>query len=239
MMSGFSGGSRLGKSLLIVLVAVVLIALAIGVAVQADECDGSRKKPCGENVYYSEEITGEIKIGGIGVIYDSFFTGSNCTKVTITGMVTIGKNEFKGCTSLLSVSALNSVVIKESAFEGCSSLESVTLTNTESVGDFAFAGCTSLSSITIPASVTSIGVRAFDGIQFYAPPSFEPLSQDAESLKGYEYRGGNGSLYRYGEAPASLPPAEKIDRTPVIAAAAVLAVMAAAMTASFMLKRKP
>ncbi len=283
MMSGFSRKPRLGESLLLVLAAAVMIALAVGAAVQADECDGLQEKPCGDGVYYSDSAVRNIYISGNGTIKDYFFAETDCKHVIISDKVTIGASAFEGCTSLRSVEAPFSVTIKESAFARCSSLEKVVFNNAESVGTFAFAGCTSLtkidlpsavtvgdnaflgcsslksvsipsavsiefdafvgcislSSITIPASVTSIGNGAFSDVQFYAPPSSEPLAKNAESLRGYEYRGSNGSLYRYGEVPASFPPAEETDRTPVIAAAAVLAAMAAAMTASFVLKRKP
>ena len=52
------------------------------------------------------------------------------------------------------------------AFSNCTSLASVTFAENSqltSIGNGAFYNCTSLASIEIPASVTSIGKRAFAG----------------------------------------------------------------------------
>lgn len=66
------------------------------------------------------------------------------TNITIpSGVVAIGNNVFKNCTTLTTVN-----------FEDG--------TNALTIGDYAFSGCTSLSSITIPARVTEIGNYAFE-----------------------------------------------------------------------------
>ena len=53
--------------------------------------------------------------------------------------------------------------IGDYAFRLCSSLESITiLDSVTSIGYRAFNGCSSLTSITIPDSVTSIGISAFE-----------------------------------------------------------------------------
>ena len=55
--------------------------------------------------------------------------------------------------------------IGRDAFRDCSSLTSVTIPNSvTSIGDDAFWGCSGLTSVTIPNSVTSIGDYAFSGV---------------------------------------------------------------------------
>ncbi|MCH5152512.1 MAG: leucine-rich repeat protein [Clostridiales bacterium] len=49
------------------------------------------------------------------------------------------------------------------AFNEFDMLESIVLNKTTTIGEYAFAECTNLAQIYIPASVTSIGAKAFDG----------------------------------------------------------------------------
>lgn len=75
----------------------------------------------------------------------------------------IGKQAFKDCTSLTSVTIPNTVtVIDDDAFHDCSRLASVIIPNSvTSIGDLAFYDCSSLKNVVIPDSVTSIGKHAF------------------------------------------------------------------------------
>ncbi|MBR6922202.1 MAG: leucine-rich repeat protein, partial [Clostridia bacterium] len=72
---------------------------------------------------------------------------------------------FSGCSSLTSITILDSITSLESAaFSGCSSLSSVTIPDrVKSIGGDAFEGCSSLTSVTMPASLTEICRDAFNG----------------------------------------------------------------------------
>ena len=82
------------------------------------------------------------------------------------GLVTIGEEAFRGCSSLESNITLPSTVadIGKYAFRGCTSLQSVVIpSKIVEIGNFVFFGCKSLRSITIPFSVIEIGCKAFVG----------------------------------------------------------------------------
>ena len=114
-----------------------------------------------ESVNYIEKMYSVTSIGK-----DAFKSCGSLTSVTIPNSVTtIGDGAFDGCNGLTSVTIPNSITsIGDYAFFGCSSLASITIPNSvTSIGDDAFSGCSSLASITIPNSVTSIGYYAFYG----------------------------------------------------------------------------
>lgn len=96
--------------------------------------------------YKGNNITGVVaipeQIGGASVtsIKDNAFTGTGITKVTIpSGVTSIGKAAFAGCTALSEVFIPNTVTF---------------------IGDDAFS-TTGLRSAVLPASVTTVGARAF------------------------------------------------------------------------------
>jgi hypothetical protein len=64
------------------------------------------------------------------------------TKVTVNGVVSVGKNAFEGCSSLYTV------VLPDAVTE---------------IGKSAFSGCSKLINFTIPASLTVIYQSAFSG----------------------------------------------------------------------------
>ena len=81
------------------------------------------------------------------------------------GVTSIGKDAFRGCKDLKSVTFPNSVThIGDGAFKNCEKLTSVTIPNgVTSIGKGVFESCYKLKSVTIPNGVTSIGDRAFLG----------------------------------------------------------------------------
>ena len=105
-----------------------------------------------------------------------------------SGLTSIGKMAFSGCTALESFEMPNSVTsIGESAFYGCSDLATLTLSNhlTE-IPYRAFYNCSNLGTdLNIPASVTEIGGTAFwhctgiqnltlnNGLQTFGDNAFE------------------------------------------------------------------
>lgn len=95
---------------------------------------------------------------------DAFRSCTNLTSVTIpNGVVTIGDNAFYWCTGLVSVTIPNSVTsIGTNSFAVCKKLTSVTVPNSvTTIGKTAFEGCTALTSVTIGSNVSSIGYGAF------------------------------------------------------------------------------
>ena len=111
-----------------------------------------------------EQFNGKTyKVTGIAA---GAFKNSKVKEVSIGANVkTIGKDAFKGCTSLTKVSGGKGVTqIGNSAFESCKKLKSVTIgNNVTAIGTKSFYGCTSLTKVTVPAKVSKIGASAFQG----------------------------------------------------------------------------
>lgn len=86
------------------------------------------------------------------------------TLTKATSLKTIEQSAFSGCGRLTAAPLAGATSIGDSAFQNCTALTSLSFCKTDnvSIGGSAFSGCTGLTALTIPASVTSIGAKAFD-----------------------------------------------------------------------------
>lgn len=81
---------------------------------------------------------------------------------------TIGKNAFKGCTSVEEVTIPQGIsTVSNSAFEGCSGLTDVTIA-AKTINAKAFAECTNLKAVKMEEGVTTIQGMAFANTQISA-----------------------------------------------------------------------
>ena len=81
---------------------------------------------------------------------------------------TIGKNAFKGCTSVEEVTILKGILtVSNSAFEGCSGLTDVTIA-AKTINAKAFAECKNLKAVKMEEGVTTIQGMAFANTQISA-----------------------------------------------------------------------
>ena len=125
---------------------------------------------CGENVTYTLDSDGLLKISGSGNMNDyyignsPFYLNKDIKEIVIgDGVTSIGDCAFWGCSSLTSIEISDGVTsIGMSVFDSCSSLTSIEIpVGVTSLKDFVFYGCSSLTSITIPEGLTSIDGGAF------------------------------------------------------------------------------
>ena len=88
---------------------------------------------------------------------------TNLNFMDISGVQSIGRGAFSGCTGLTRVTFPTKLVaIKEDAFSYCSALESLTLPGSLlTIEAGAFVGCSSLPLVEIPSSVIYVGGAAF------------------------------------------------------------------------------
>ena len=134
------------------------ICMLFAVVMNAETVGGD----CGSDVTWSLDTeSGVLTISGSGEMSDYSTTGKVpwyssyrkvITKVVIqSGVTTIGKYAFNGCSGLISVEIPNSVTsIGVNAFTSCSGLTSVTIPNSvTSIGKNAFSNCSSLTSVNI------------------------------------------------------------------------------------------
>lgn len=130
-----------------------------------------------------------VTIGsGVTSIGDDAFYGTMIGSITLPSTLTsMGTGVFKNCSNLQTVIIENHsepLALTDQMFLGCNSLTSVTLNNTkatgkstfygcssltslpqglEAIGESAFGKCTGLITLEIPATIKSIGTKAFEG----------------------------------------------------------------------------
>ena len=152
------------RKLWIILALTALIGLLWYGTALADE-SGS----CGENLTWTLTDGGTLTISGSGAMTDYsdisevpwYASRASVKFLSIgSGVTSIGKYAFYGCTSLTEVTLPDSVtVIGNYAFYGCTGLTSVTIPNSvTSIGNSAFRSCTGLTSVTIPNSVLATAI---------------------------------------------------------------------------------
>lgn len=129
---------------------------------------------------------------------ESWFSDTKSIKEIILGeeVTSIGKDAFRDCIRLISITIPNSVTsIGRYAFKDCSGLKSVTLGNSiTSIGDWAFYGCDDLLSVTslnrkpivihgISDSWTTFSESTFRNGTLYVPVGSK---KDYMSTKGWK-----------------------------------------------------
>ncbi len=153
-------------SVISVVLTLAMLAAALNITAVFAESDANR---CGENVYYSVNGNGALRIYGKGKMYDytgnsPFAENGNITSVTVeNGVTSVGIWSFRDCKGITEVSLAESVVsIGENAFVGCASLKNISIKGAvEKIGYGVFYGCKNLVSVTLPDTVKEVGERAF------------------------------------------------------------------------------
>ncbi len=155
----------------------------------------------GDGAFFNCNSLKSVKISNSVSCIDkyTFYSCSSLASVTIPdSVVTIGEYAFNGCSSLATLNIGSSLTsIGQFAFNNCKSLNTLVLSDSvESIGYCSFSNCPRLTFVKIPASVTYIDEKAFEGLSFSDEYGNE-LAQNAESLAGYSYMGrGDGNLSR-------------------------------------------
>lgn len=138
------------------------------------------KAPAGSAIDWGDGTVETFDTASTSVNTHTYTDGKTEHTIAISGLTKVNYAAFASCSSLTSVTILNSVTsIGIMAFYSCRNLTSVTIGNSvTSISSSAFSGCSSLTSITIPNSVTSIGDGAFDDcsslVQLILFPSSPP-----------------------------------------------------------------
>ena len=174
--------------------------------------------PCykSHSLYINHVNLNKLKIpNSITSINDYCFAGiTDITEASISGVVSIGKYAFYGCTNLLNLdiqngvlhigdfafaycSNLNEVSIPQSvlsignySFSNCNQLKKIALTyGIQTINNNAFNGCIRLDSITIPESMDSINSYVFSGCTNLSKLS---LPKSLKVIDSYAFMGCNG-----------------------------------------------
>lgn len=156
-----------------VLVLTFVLSLFSGVSLTSSaKNDLPSSGSCGENVTYTfDSSTGKLTISGSGAItdysnyssYSPFYSQTGIKTVVIqSGVTSIGRWTFYGCSDLTNITIPNSVAsIGTGAFQG-SGLKSIIIPNSiKTIESWVFYNCSNLTSVLFSDSVTSIESEAF------------------------------------------------------------------------------
>lgn len=150
-------------------VLMLVCLLPIGVL-----ADGATSGECGDNITWTLDSNGTLKLIGEGAMYDYDLDGSDglpqvpwdhtAVKTVIIGegITSVGRCSFLDCSNMTKVTLPSTLSkIGELGFAYCFKIASLSIPNgVTEIGAGAFI-CTSLRSINIPGSVKTIGDSAF------------------------------------------------------------------------------
>ncbi|MBR4766930.1 MAG: leucine-rich repeat domain-containing protein [Clostridia bacterium] len=164
------------KKIVVITLCLTIVFNVVWLGTFTVSADNPTSGTCGGDLTWNyDENSYTLTIRGTGWMKGYSNTGTTApwrpyyetmkTVLIESGVKSIGRYAFYGCTGLTSITIPDSVTNIESyAFSGCTGLTSVTIPDSvTSIGGSAFSGCTGLASITIPNSVTNIRFEAFDG----------------------------------------------------------------------------
>lgn len=118
-----------------------------------------------KKVYFVSREAQEIADADLNIIYQQAFMGCTALELvdfTNVKIVTLGRECFRGCTSLTEVRAMpKATTLYNYAFADCTSLQTIDLSGLYVCGVGAFSGCTGLTNVTT-APATNIGALAFE-----------------------------------------------------------------------------
>jgi hypothetical protein len=136
------------------------LSQCVGASVSGGSSASLKARPDGDKLVMLTLPEGLIFIGN-----QSFKDCSSLVSVTMPeGVESIGDHAFKGCKSLASVNFPKELkTIGKNAFEYTAINSAKLPEGLVSIGDWAFANTKSLASVTFPESLVSIGGHAFNG----------------------------------------------------------------------------
>lgn len=167
------------KRLIALLLGLLLLAMIPAIAGAEEEEAQEKNFACGLNLNWTfDESTGTLTLTGFGDMYnysypDDYgvldlppwgqYLGEIKTVILPDGILAIGKDAFRNCTKLTSITIPDSLEeIRMNAFKDCTSMKTAVLgSGVKLIGTHAFYGCKALQSVTIPGSTESIEYGAF------------------------------------------------------------------------------
>ena len=136
----------------------------------------------------------------------AFADSTALTSIEIPASVTTLQSQaFRGCTSLTSIVVPEDITtLPESIFTGCTALTNVELPSTlTTIGKSAFSGCTGLKNFEVPAGVTEIGESAFASARLTSlviPASVQTIGTKAFN-KAFDETGSPILVFQGASAP--------------------------------------